>query len=133
MKRTLTTLAMVSALALPASASDCQTVTIEHEGVTPIITNTTGESPRLGIIGHFLVVTFDYADDPESVGQSVDVIGLDIIGATACTDGSIELARGQNYSDTDTVVPEVNSSPTTQTPIYLVPRLPVVGSTFQPG
>lgn len=117
MKRTLATLALL-AIALPAQATDCQTVTIENIEGTPFITAREGGLPRADIVGHYLNI--DVLDD--GTLQSVDVSGAGITGATVCTDGSVTLAYTKPEQRATGVAPEVNASQDS-TPIYLTPRV----------
>ena len=74
---------------------DCQTVTVDHETGTPQIVESVGVNPRLGVEGHYLVVTDEYEDDV-SDGWSVDVSDPTIETVTVCTDGSVAFDRMQS-------------------------------------
>ena len=92
---TITTLALLT-LALPASAGDCQQLTIDDRpGIAEVIDS--GEGVYTAVVGRFLWVNI--GDEPPTAGREwegtvmVDLSDLTISGVTVCPDGTVTLER----------------------------------------
>lgn len=92
MRRTLLASAiLVGLFAIPASAADCQNLTIEGGYITSRSGNV--ETVRTGLIGPYLNIQVGHVDPAMQDERSADTFSAEVpssaVGASVCPDGSV--------------------------------------------